>query len=254
MHADHREGPDGGSSLYAPPMPLLFESCIDSHDAALASASGGAGRVELCARLDVGGTTPDAGLIARGVAAVAIPVFVMIRPRGGDFVYDRDEIAAMEADIATARAAGAHGVVFGALRPDATIDVDVMRRLIDGARPLPVTCHKAIDATRDPLEALDALLALGVDRVLTSGGADTAAAGAATIARMVARAGDALVVMAGGSVRAPNVAALVQATGVHEVHARVLPFGTAAVQDADAIAAWTAQIAAVVDGLRIDRG
>ena len=232
----------------------LFESCIDSHDAALASARGGAGRVELCARLDVGGTTPDAALIERCVASVAIPVFVMIRPRGGDFVYDRDEIAAMEADIATARAAGAHGVVFGALRADATIDADVMRRLIDGARPLPVTCHKAIDATRDPLEALDALLALGVDRVLTSGGADTAAAGAATIARMVAQAGDALVVLAGGGVRAHNVTALVQATGVREVHARVLPFGTAAVQDADAIAAWTAQIAAVVDGLHTDRG
>ena len=130
----------------------------------------------------------------------------MIRPRGGGFVYDAGEVAAMEADIRMAAAAGAHGVVFGALRPDATIDADVMRRLIDRARPLPVTCHKAIDAARDPLEALDVLLALGVDRVLTSGGADTAAAGAATIARMVARAGDALVVMAGGGVRADNVA------------------------------------------------
>jgi copper homeostasis protein len=232
----------------------LFESCIDALDAALASARGGAGRVELCARLDVGGTTPDAGLVAQCVAAVAIPVFVMIRPRGGAFVYDRDEMAAMEAGIAAARAAGAHGVVFGALRPDATIDAESMRRLIDRARPLPVTCHKAIDATRDPLEALDALLALGIDRVLTSGGADTAAAGAATIARMVARAGDALVVMAGGSVRAHNVAALVRETGVREVHARVLPFGAPAVQDADAIAAWAAQISAVVDGLRTDRG
>ena len=232
----------------------LFESCIDSHGAALASASGGAGRVELCARLDVGGTTPDAALIERCAASLTIPVFVMIRPRGGGFVYDAGEVAAMEADIRTAIAAGAHGVVFGALRRDATIDVDVMRRLIDRARPLPVTCHKAIDATRDPVEALETLLALGVDRVLTSGGADTAAAGAPTIARMVARAGDALVVMAGGGIRAHNVAALVRQTGVREVHARVLPFGTAAVQDADAIAAWTAQIAAVVDGLRIDRG
>ena len=95
-----------------------------------------------------------------------------------------------------------------------------MRQLIDVARPLPVTCHKAIDATRDPIEALEALLALGVDRVLTSGGADTAVSGAATIARMVARAGDALVVMAGGGVRATNVAAIVQQTGVREVHAK----------------------------------
>ena len=191
----------------------------------------------------MGGTTPDAALIERCAASLTIPVFVMIRPRGGDFVYDAGEVAAMADAIRTAAAAGAHGVVFGALRPDATIDVDVMRRLIDVARPLPVTCHKAIDATRDPLEALDALLALGVDRVLTSGGADTAAAGAATIARMVARAGDALVVMAGGGVRAHNVAALVRQTGVREVHARLLPAGVAAPADAGTRAAWAGRSA-----------
>ena len=234
-------------------VPRLFESCIDSHDAAVASARGGAGRVELCARLDVGGTTPDAALIARCVASIAIPVFVMIRPRGGDFVYDRGEVEAMETDIRTAIAAGAHGVVFGALRCDATIDAGIMRRLIDAARPLPVTCHKAIDAARDPVEALEALLALGVDRVLTSGGAATAAGGVVTLARMVARAGDALVVMAGGGVRAHNVAALVDATGVREVHARVLPHGPV-LEDADARAAWAAEVSAVVDGLRTARG
>jgi copper homeostasis protein len=225
----------------------LFESCIDSHGAALASASGGAGRVELCARLDVGGTTPDAALIARCAASLTIPVFVMIRPRGGGFVYDAGEVAAMEADIRTAIAAGAHGVVFGALRRDATIDVDVMRRLIDRARPLPVTCHKAIDATRDPMEALETLLALGVDRVLTSGGADTAAAGAPTIARMVARAGDALVVIAGGGIRAHNVAALVRQTGVREVHAKVLPTGIIEPVDAATLVDWTCAVADIVD-------
>src|SRR5688572_6490808 len=135
-------------------MAPLFESCIDSLDAAIASARGGAGRVELCARLDVGGTTPAPALIARCVDAIAIPVFVMIRPRGGGFVYERAEIDAMLADVAAARAAGAHGLVFGALRPDATIDTEVMRRLIDAARPLPVTCHKAIDDAPDPLAAL----------------------------------------------------------------------------------------------------
>ena len=227
-------------------MTPLFESCIDSHGAALASASGGAGRVELCARLDVGGTTPDAALIERCAASLTIPVFVMIRPRGGGFVYDAGEVAAMEADIRTAIAAGAHGVVFGALRPDATIDASVMRRLIDVARPLPVTCHKAIDATRDPIQALETLLALGVDRVLTSGGADTAAAGAATIARMVARAGDALVVMAGGGVRAHNVAALVRQTGVREVHAKVLPTGAVEPVDAATLVDWTGAIADIV--------
>jgi len=226
---------------------VLFESCIDSHDAALASAGGGAGRVELCARLDVGGTTPGAALIERCAASLAIPVFVMIRPRGGDFAYDAGEVAAMADDIRAAAAAGAHGVVFGALRPDATIDAGIMRQLIDVARPLPVTCHKAIDATRDPIEALEALLALGVDRVLTSGGADTAASGAATIARMVARAGDALVVMAGGGVRATNVAAIVQQTGVREVHAKALPAGIVEPVDAATLMEWTAVVADIVD-------
>ena len=228
-------------------MTVLFESCIDSHDAALASAGGGAGRVELCARLDVGGTTPGAALIERCAASLAIPVFVMIRPRGGDFAYDAGEVAAMADDIRAAAAAGAHGVVFGALRPDATIDAGIMRRLIDVARPLPVTCHKAIDATRDPIEALEALLALGVDRVLTSGGADTAVGGAATIARMVARAGDALVVMAGGGVRATNVAAIVQQTGVREVHAKALPAGIVEPVDAATLMEWTAAVADIVD-------
>ena len=230
---------------------MLFESCVDSHDAARASTLGGAGRVELCARLDVGGTTPDAALIERCVASVAIPVFVMIRPRGGSFVYERGEVEAMAADIRTAIAAGARGVVFGALRSDATIDTGIMRRLIDVARPLPVTCHKAIDATRDPLEALETLLALGVDRVLTSGGADTAAAGAASIARMVTRAGDALTVMAGGGVRAHNVAAIVQRTGVREVHASLLPTGTAAAADPDALDAWADAVRNIVDAARV---
>jgi len=230
-------------------VPRLFESCVDSHDAAVASARGGAGRIELCARLDVGGTTPAATLIARCAASIAIPVFAMIRPRGGTFVYERGEVDAMEADIRTAIAAGAHGVVFGALRPDATIDAGIMRRLIDVARPLPVTCHKAIDAARDPMEALEALVALGVDRVLTSGGADTAAAGAATLARMVARAGDALVVMAGGGIRAHNVAGLVRQTGVREVHAAVLPTGIAGPTDPGTLDAWTHAVREVVESV-----
>ena len=188
----------------------------------MASAAGGAGRIELCANLDVGGTTPSVALVARCVAALDIPVFAMVRPRGGSFDYSRDEADAMAHDLRAMTLAGAHGLVFGALTPDGRIDVALMRRLVDLARPLPVTCHKAIDAARDLPEALDALLALGVPRVLTSGGAPTAADGAAMIAGLVRQAGDALVVMAGGAVRADNVAALVRVTGVTEVHARLL--------------------------------
>ncbi len=201
---------------------MLFESCVDSLDAALASVAGGARRLELCARLDVGGTTPDPGLVREVVDAVPVPVFTMVRPRGGSFVYGDAEVDAMVRDIRLMRAAGAHGLVFGALRPDRTIDEGVMRRLLSHARPLPVTCHKAFDDTPDLLAALGTLVGLGVDRVLTSGGRPTAAEGTAMIAALVARGGEAITVVAGGRVRADTVAALVWQTGVREIHARVI--------------------------------
>ena len=225
-----REQPASGPRRTTPkehngrvPTDVLFESCVESFGAAVASQAGGARRVELCARLDVGGTTPSAALVKRCVAALQIPVFAMVRPRGGEYVYTADEARAMEGDVHAMREAGAHGLVFGALTASGAIDGALMHRLMALARPLPVTCHKAIDETRDLREALDALLALGVDRVLTSGGAPTAVLGAEAIAALVRRAGDALVVMAGGGVRAHNVADLVRATGVREVHATLLP-------------------------------
>jgi len=200
----------------------LFESCVDALESAIASARGGADRIELCANLDVGGTTPDLDLIRRCAEAVPIPVFVMMRPRDGDFCYVADDLRTMTRDIAAAAGAGARGIVVGALCHDGTIDTDAMRRLIDAARPLPVTCHRAFDVTRDLDEALDVLMALGVDRVLTSGGAATAAEGADTLARLVTRAGTALTVIAAGGVRPHNVARLVEHTHVREVHARLL--------------------------------
>lgn len=212
---------------------VLYESCVDTLAAAIASAEGGAQRLEMCANLDVGGTTPDAALVAHCVAAVDIPVFVMVRPRGGAFVYDAHEAEAMLRDIAMMKAAGAHGLVFGTLTRDGDIDTLLMRRLIDAARPLPVTCHKAIDDTRDLPAALDALCALGVDRVLTSGGAPTAAEGATMLARLVAQAGERLTILAGGGVRAHNVADLVRAIGVREVHAKLLGISGEPAQPAD---------------------
>jgi len=223
---------------------VLFESCVDSLDAALASVAGGARRLELCAHLEVGGTTPDPALVAAVVAAVPVPVFTMVRPRGGGFVYGEAEVETMVRDIRLMRAAGAHGLVFGALRSDRTLDETVMRRLLSHARPLPVTCHKAFDETPDLTAALATLIGLGVDRVLTSGGQPTAAAGPATLAALVARAGDAITIVAGGRVRADGVAALVRASGVSEVHARVIrepgPAGAATRET------WRRDVAALV--------
>jgi len=239
-----------GGRVAGPGGPLV-ESCVDSLDAAIASARGGAGRIELCADLDAGGTTPATSLIARCVERVAIPVVVMVRPRGGDFVYDADDVDTMARAIRAAAAAGAHGIVCGALRRDGAIDATVMRRLVDAARPLPVTCHRAMDATRDPREALDALVALGVDRVLTSGAAPTAIDGADTIARLVVQAGDAIVVIAGGTVRAHNVAALVRRTHVREVHAR-LTGPVPACSREKRMAAWQDAVSGLVGALAAD--
>lgn len=201
---------------------VLLEACVDSLPAALAAERGGAGRVELCANLVEGGTTPSAGTIAEACDRLAIPVFPIIRPRGGDFCYDAGELRVMLRDVVAAREAGAHGLVFGALSPGGTVDAVAVRPLLDAAEGLPCTFHRAFDLTRDLSEALDALLALGFARVLTSGGAGTAIEGADRIAMLVARARRQVVVIAGGGVRAPHVGELVQRTGVHEVHARLV--------------------------------
>lgn len=200
-------------------MPLL-EICVDSAACALAALHAGAGRIELCAGMSEGGTTPSAGLIELCRERVSAPLHVMLRPRGGDFVYDRLEVEVMRRDLAIIRKIGVEGVVLGVLRSDGRVDVEATRRLVEAARPLSVTFHRAFDAARDADEAIDDLIAAGVDRVLSSGRARTATQGRDVLARMVGRAGEKLVVMAGGGVRANGVADLVEHTGVTEVHAR----------------------------------
>ena len=223
---------------------MLVESCVDSLDAALASEAGGAARLELCANLDVGGTTPDPTLVAAVVAAVRIPVVAMVRPRGGDFVYDTDALSVMVRDIGRLRAAGAHGIVTGVLTTGGTINTALMHVLVRMAGPLPVTCHRAFDEVHDLDAALDTLIGLGVTRVLTSGGAATATEGTDALARLVQRSAGRVAILAGGTVRASNVRALVDATGVAEVHARVIR--EAGPTDAATRARWTADVAALV--------
>lgn len=199
---------------------LLIEICVDSVRSALAAARAGASRLELCVHPGTGGTTPTTPLLQTVLERVAIPVFAMVRCRPGDFRYDDDEIDVMRREAIALREAGAAGIVSGALRPDGSIDEARVRVLLDATRPLPFTFHRAFDLTRDLDEAMDRLLGLGVDRVLTSGAAPTALLGVERIALLVRQGGERLVVMAGGSVRAAQVADLVRWTGVREVHAR----------------------------------
>lgn len=199
---------------------MLIEAVTETVDAAVAAGRSGAGRLELCANLAVGGTTPLEATLARVVEAATIPVFVMIRPRAGSFVYADDEIDAMRRDIATAAAGGAAGIVLGVLHPDNRVDVERTRMLVDAADGLPVTFHRAIDKSPHLLEALDCLIDAGVSRVLTSGGAATAIDGVDVLARLVARAGSRLGVMPGGGIRAHNVREVIARTGAREIHTR----------------------------------
>lgn len=201
-------------------MSILVEACVDSVQGAIAAEHAGAGRLELCANLVEGGTTPSGGMMRAVHRCVGIPVFAIVRPRGGDFLYDAADIEVMLRDIEFAKSCDIHGIVSGALNPNGTIDEDGTSALIEAAHPLPFTFHRAFDVTRDLDESLDALQALGVHRVLTSGGAATALEGAEMIARLVRRGGDRIVVMAGGGVRHDNAADVVKATKVKEVHLR----------------------------------
>jgi copper homeostasis protein len=197
---------------------MLFEVCVDSVESAMAAERGGAHRVELCDNMLEGGTTPSAGAIEAARERLAIKVQVMIRPRGGDFLYSDVEFDVMRRDVLTAKRLGADGVVFGLLTPDAEIDVERTRELAELARPLGVTFHRAFDMSHDPFEALERLVESGVDRLLTSGQEPSVLEGLDLVAELVRRAGDRLIVMPGCGITERNVAKVVAATGAREVH------------------------------------
>ena len=198
---------------------MLIEAYVDQLPTALAAATNGAGRLELCGPGE-GGLTPPPALLRDVLAAVRIPVHAMVRPRTGDFVYTDAEFAAMGEAIAMIKAAGAAGVVLGISHLDGTLDVTRMAELIARARPLRIGVHRAFDATPDPYVALEQCIALGVDVILAAGHAPTAEEGIACLARLQAQAAGRTIVMPGGGVRAHNVGRIIRETGVHEVHAR----------------------------------
>jgi copper homeostasis protein len=198
--------------------PFVVEVAVDSVAGAIAAATAGAARLELCQALELGGLTPSRGLLEAVKAAVRVPVFAMVRPRAGDFLYERGEFAVMLRDVAALRAAGADGIVSGVLTADGELDRERLRELRAANGAAPFTCHRAFDLCADARRALDVLVDLGVPRVLTSGQAGDAPAGAAAIRAFVQHAADRVMVMAGAGVRDTNVRALVDASGVREVH------------------------------------
>ena len=201
---------------------ILVEAAVESVEAALAAERAGADRIELCVNLDSGGTTPSNTLIGDVVRGAHIPVFVLIRPRAGDFAYTAQEIDAMVREIALARSAGVAGIVTGALNPDRSVDSEHTRALVDAAAELPVTFHRAFDSTPNLTDALEQVIDAGASRVLTSGGAATAHDGAAAIASLVDQAGGRISIVAGGSIRPHNVRDVIAWTRAREIHSRFL--------------------------------
>jgi copper homeostasis protein len=197
---------------------MICEICVDSAAGVRAAKAAGADRVELCADLLEGGITPSRGAIRQARATTGIGLHVIIRPRGGDFLFDDDEFAVMQLDIETAKTEGADGVVIGLLTAAGEVDTARTSELISLARPLSVTFHRAFDMTRDPFEALETLIGLGVDRVLTSGQEATVLEGLSLVGELVQRAGSRIVVMPGGGITSGNVERIVAAAKPREIH------------------------------------
>ena len=199
------------------PNPLI-EICVEGIDGLLAAQAAGADRVELCASLIEGGITPSLGTVRAALKSATIPFHVIVRPRGGDFLYSEAEYRSMLADVEALRELGVAGIVVGCLTADGTIDEPRMGALVEAAGPLNVTCHRAFDMTRDPAEALEALVRCKVGRVLTSGQRDTALEGIGLLAELVRQAGDRIVILGCGGLAPDNIGAVRRRAGLKEMH------------------------------------
>lgn len=197
---------------------MTVEIVVYNITSALKALEGGADRIELCDNPGEGGTTPSYGTIEVVRKNLSIDVYVMIRPRGGDFHYSSYEFHAMRRDIIQCQRLSVDGVVFGILKPDGTIDVARCRDLIQLARPLKVTCHRAFDMTRDPFEAMEMCIEAGFDRILTSGQRPVAIEGIELIGQLREKAGERIAIMPGSGVNEKTVEAIVGGSGVNEIH------------------------------------
>jgi copper homeostasis protein len=197
---------------------MVVEIVVYNFESAMKAQEGGADRIELCDNPGQGGTTPSAGMIELVRQNVSIDLFVMIRPRGGDFCYSNYEFHLMKRDLSQCQRSSVDGVVLGILNPDGTLDRKRCQELIQRARPLKVTCHRAFDMTRDPFEALEDCIAAGFDRILTSGLQTQAINGVNLIGQLVRKAGGRIAIMAGSGVNEETVEKIVSDSGVREIH------------------------------------
>jgi copper homeostasis protein len=197
---------------------ILLEISVESVESAAAAECGGADRIELCSDLSIGGLTPDLALIRAVRQQIQIPMFAMIRPRPGNFVYSPTESAQMKKSIAEAKDSGADGLVFGVLKAGGTVDIGRTRELIELARPSPVTFHRAFDASANLSQALEDVMRSGASRILTSGGAASATEAATKIKALVAAAGERVTIVPGAGINAGNILQLAAATQAREFH------------------------------------
>ena len=207
----------------------LLEISVETLEAALAAQRGGADRLELCGDLSIGGVTPSVELMQTVREQLRIPVFTMIRPRGGDFVYSEAEFAEMRRSIGEAKRAGMDGVVLGILKNERRVDIGRTRELVEFARPLDVTFHRAFDDCADLREALEDVIQTGASRILTSGGAKSAPEGASMLAELVQLAGERVVILPGSGINASNISEVAKHTHAREFHSglgTVLPYGS----------------------------
>lgn len=195
-----------------------FEICANSVESCLAAQAGGAHRVELCAGISEGGTTPSYGEVATARELLHIKLHVIIRPRGGDFLYDTQEMRIMERDIQMAGKLGADGVVFGCLTPDGRVDETKMKRLIEASQGLSVTFHRAFDVCANPHLALESLIGLGINRILTSGQQPTAQQGLPLIKELIQKADNRIIILPGSGINENNILQIAMESGAKEFH------------------------------------
>ena len=210
------------------PHSLLLEVCAFNVPSCIIAEQAGAGRIELCAGASLGGITPAIETIREVKEKVSIPVYPMIRPRGGNFLYSAGEISIMKQDIATCWSLGCEGIATGVQLPDGSIDIELLKRIVEWAYPMKVTCHRVFDRTPDPFKALEDIISSGCGRILTSGQKNTAIEATGLLAELADAAAGRIIIMPGGGVRSTNIDQLIAETHAFEFHTSALISGETA--------------------------